>query len=307
MGRRLRFRDLQVFSAVAQSGSMAKAAAQLGVTQPAVSEIVAGLERMFDVRLFDRSPRGVELTSYGSVLLKRGVAVFDELKQSIQDIEYLADPTTGELRVGAAEPMLAGLLPAIIEHIHLKHPMISVQVRPLGAVAQIHRDLRERDVDLILSRMPQSPEEDLDNEILFYDRTLVVAGLNNASTRRRKIKLAELIDQPWILPPPDTVIGALIEGAFRTNGLDVPRRNVMTSSMQLHGALLVRGPYLSIFPSSTLHFSAERMALKTLPVDLGIPPWPIALTTLKNRTISPVAQLFIESAREVSKPLARQK
>ena len=77
-------------------------------------------------------------------------------------------------------------------------------------VAQIHRDLRERSVDLILSRMAQSSEEDLDNEILFYDRTLVVAGLNDPWPRR-KIKLSELIDQPWSLPPPNTVKELLIE------------------------------------------------------------------------------------------------
>src|ERR1700681_1944312 len=74
VGRRLKFRDLQVFFTVVQAGSMAKAANQLGLTQPAVSDIVAGLEQMFAVRLFDRNPRGVALTIYGHALLKRGRA-----------------------------------------------------------------------------------------------------------------------------------------------------------------------------------------------------------------------------------------
>jgi DNA-binding transcriptional LysR family regulator len=93
VGRRLRFRDLQVFFAVVQSGSMARAAQQLGLTQPAVSDIVAALEDMFGVRLFDRNSRGVELTIYGHALLRRGNAAFDELKQGIRDIEFLSDPT----------------------------------------------------------------------------------------------------------------------------------------------------------------------------------------------------------------------
>jgi len=305
--RRLKLRDLDTLITVAQHGSMAKAAVQLSVSQPAVSKAMSEMEHTLGVRLLDRTAQGVEPTLYGRALLKWAQAVFDDVRQGMNEIEFLADPTTGELRVGAAEPMLAGLLPAIIERIHRKHPMISIQVRPLGAVAQIHRDLRERNIDLILSRVAQSQEEDLDNEILFYDRTLVVAGLNNPWTRRRKIKLAELTNQPWSLSPSDTVIGMLIEEAFRANGLDAPRRSVMTSSIQLHGALIGSGPYLTIFPSSTLHFSGKRLALKTLAVDLGIPPWPIAITTLKNRTISPVARLFIECAREVSKPLAKRK
>src|SRR5215208_3576057 len=111
--KRLKFRDLQVLTAVAQSGSMAKAAAQLGVTQPAVSEIIAGLEHMFAVRLFDRSPRGVVPTTFGGALLKRSIVVFDELQQSIRDIEILTDSTAGELKIGCPESISSILAPVI--------------------------------------------------------------------------------------------------------------------------------------------------------------------------------------------------
>src|SRR5262245_4707998 len=103
IARRLKFRDLQVFFAVAQSGSMAKAAAQLGLTQPAVSEVIGALEQMFAVRLFDRSPRGVETTLFGTALLRRGVALFDELRQSVRDMDFLTDPTAGELTIGCPD------------------------------------------------------------------------------------------------------------------------------------------------------------------------------------------------------------
>src|SRR5262245_1885269 len=106
IGRRLRLRDLHVFHTVAQQGSMAKAAAQLGVSQPAVSEVIADLEHALDVRLLDRSPQGVEPTQYGRALLKRSIVVFDELKQSVQDIEFLADPTSGEVKI-ACSPLIA--------------------------------------------------------------------------------------------------------------------------------------------------------------------------------------------------------
>jgi len=98
IGRRLRLRDLHVLHAVVQHGSMAKAAVQLGVSQPAVSEVIADLEHALGVRLLDRSSRGIEPTMYGNALLKRSMTVFDELKQSIRDIEFLADPTTGEVK-----------------------------------------------------------------------------------------------------------------------------------------------------------------------------------------------------------------
>ena len=114
IGRRLRLRDLHVFSAVVRCGSMAKAAAQLGVAQPTVSEMIADLEHTFGVRLLDRSARGVEPTVYGDALLKRSVAAFDELKQSSRDIEFLADPTVGELRIGCVETLSATLVPRVL-------------------------------------------------------------------------------------------------------------------------------------------------------------------------------------------------
>src|ERR1700731_4486469 len=95
IGRRLKFRDLQVFFAVAQTGSMAKAAKHLGITQPAVSDVVGALEDMFGVRLFDRTPKGVDLTPYGEALRIRGHAAFDELRQGIRDIAFLSKPSTG--------------------------------------------------------------------------------------------------------------------------------------------------------------------------------------------------------------------
>ena len=103
LGRRLRVRDLYILSTVVKSGGMAKAARQLAMTQPAVSAAIANLEYMLGVRLLDRGPRGIEPTIYADAMLKRSIAVFDELKQSVKDIESLTDPATGELRIGCPE------------------------------------------------------------------------------------------------------------------------------------------------------------------------------------------------------------
>jgi molybdenum-dependent DNA-binding transcriptional regulator ModE len=99
--RRLKLHDVRVLMSVVQTGSMSKAAERLGTAQPALSRSIAELEHALGVRLLDRSPRGVEPTAYGRALIRRGVAVFDELRQGVKDIEFLADPTAGELRIGA--------------------------------------------------------------------------------------------------------------------------------------------------------------------------------------------------------------
>jgi DNA-binding transcriptional LysR family regulator len=99
IGRRLRLRDLHILSTVVQWGSMAKAAEHLAVSQPAVSDAIANLEAALAVRLLDRGPQGVKPTIYADALLKRGDVVFDELRQGIRDIEFLANPAAGEVRV----------------------------------------------------------------------------------------------------------------------------------------------------------------------------------------------------------------
>src|SRR5258708_6868964 len=117
IGRRVRLRDLHVLSAVVRWGSMAKAAPHLAMSQSAVSEAIANLEDALRVRLLDRSPQGVEPTIYAQALLKRGDVVFDELKQGIKDIEFLSDPTAGEVRIACPEILSAWLVPATIQRL----------------------------------------------------------------------------------------------------------------------------------------------------------------------------------------------
>jgi DNA-binding transcriptional LysR family regulator len=139
IGRRLKLRNLHVFSTVVQRGSMAKAAQHLGVSQPAVSEVIADLEHALGVRLLDRSAQGVEPTIYGDALLKRSVAAFDELKQSIRDIEFLSDATTGEVRIACVESLWYTLVPKVILRFSKQYPRVKVHA-DLSLTHGISRD-----------------------------------------------------------------------------------------------------------------------------------------------------------------------
>src|SRR5215813_10255231 len=127
IGRRVKLRDLHILSAVVRWGSMAKAASHLAMSQSAVSEAVANLESALEVRLLDRNSQGIEPTIYADALLKRGHAVFDELKQAINDIENLTDPTAGEVRLACPEFLSVGLVPAVIEQMSRQHPKFFVR------------------------------------------------------------------------------------------------------------------------------------------------------------------------------------
>ena len=113
IGRRLKLRDLHILLAVAQAGSMSRAADRLAISHPVVSKTITDLEHALGVRLLDRTPQGTELTSYGLALLNCGTIVFDELRRGIQEIAFLSDPTVGELQIGSAGPYIQGLIPAV--------------------------------------------------------------------------------------------------------------------------------------------------------------------------------------------------
>src|SRR5215470_2077422 len=302
IGRRLKPRDLHIFMAVAEEGNMAKAAERLAISRPVVSKTIADLERTLGVPLFDRSPQGIEQTLYGRALSKRSVAIFDELRQSVREIEYLADPSTGEVRIGCTETIAAGLAATAIEALSRRHPQLHFRTE-LGDVTTLRQYfLRERKCELIISRLlPPIEEPDLETEPLFYERHILVVGPGSKWLRRRKIALADLINEPWILSPAEILPGAPFFEALRASRLTVPVPTILSTSLTLRSKLLPGGPFITIVPDSVLRFGSGRLPFEPLQIKLPRTPHPVAITTLKNRTLSPTAQLFIKALREFSK------
>jgi len=299
IGRRIRLRDLHVFLTVTQHGSMAQAAAQLGVSQPAVSGVIAELERTLGVPLFERSTRGVKPTMYARAMMDRSVAAFDQLKQGIRTLETLADPTAGELWIGCIESVAVLLLPPVLQAFMQRYPRVVVHVMRLSSPTPEFRELSERKLDLVVARRtePTDDTHDLAYQPLFDDRLVIAASAQGRWARRRKMQLADLVDEPWALTMPNCWIHASIKEAFRTRGLRTPRVSLMSPSMPLRMSMVAAGPYITAFPGSHSSFNADRWSVKILPIDLPDCLFPLAAITLKARTLNPVAQRFIEHLR----------
>lgn len=284
---------------------MGKAASQLAMSQPAVSEAIADLENALGVRLLDRSPRGVTPTVFATALLRRGQVVFDELRQGVRDIEFLASPAAGEVRIGCPESLTAGFLPAVIDRLSRRYPQIVIYSTHVESGNTEFRQLRERQIDLMLARVSEPfLDNELDAEILFHERYFVVAGTNSPWASRRRIELAELAAEPWIQMPAETSINTALAEAFQLHGLDLPRKSVVSLSMNLRNHLLATGRFLTVLSASMLRFNAKAWSLKALPIDLRVPNRGVAIVTLKGRTLSPVVKLFVDHARLVAKSLS---
>ena len=168
--------------------------------------------------------------------------------------------------------------------------------------------LIERKLDLVIARGgrgfgDQEIPDDLDVKTLFEDELVVAAGSANRWFNRRKVDLADLIKERWILTAPGIWNYMLVSEAFQKRGLDVPGISMRTISVHLRTNLLATGNFLTTLPRSVLHLYGARLGLKALPVEFPARPWPVSVITLKNRTLSPLAERFIECAYEVARTM----
>ena len=199
--RRLKLNDVRVLMTVAEAGSMHKAAERLGTSQPAVSRAIADLEQTLGVRLLDRSSRGIHPTQCGLAMIRRGIAAFDELRQGIKDVEFLADPMAGELRIGCTESWAGGPLVAVFDQLSQQHPRASFEI-VTGNQPALYGQLLDRKFEVLIARtVTQLIDERMVTETLFDSPTVVAASSQNPWTRRRKVELTELVNEPWTLPP----------------------------------------------------------------------------------------------------------
>jgi DNA-binding transcriptional LysR family regulator len=301
IGRRVKLRDLHIALAVADAGSMTRAAEDLAVSYPVVSRTISDLERMLGVKLFDRSISGVEPTHYGRALLQTGVAVFDEMRRGLQQIDFIRQPDAGELRIGSSIVVDAGLLPAVIERFSDDFPKAVLHVLPENIATQQYDNLRNRNVELVLGRLPATMNEpDLVTETLYHEPNVVAAGIDSPWARRRNLTLAKLIDEPWVLAQPGSLARSLQDQTFRNSGFEPPSATVQTVSLHLYMRLVETGRWLGLVPNSALRFGGKDMRIKALPVQTSMPPAPVGIITAKDRTLTPLAERFIECTRKVA-------
>jgi DNA-binding transcriptional LysR family regulator len=304
LSQRLKLKDLRTLMAVVEAGGMGKAADQLNYSQPAVSKAIASLERALGKRLFERSGKGITLTPYGDAMLKCGVAVFDDLKKGVERLEFLADPTAGEVRIACTEPVGAGIVSEVINRLVPRYPRMEFSVVSREN-ENIYRELEARRVDLVIAQVTDVPiEEHMQRQTIYHESVVVVAGTGHPCARKRRLMLSDLADEPWALPPPGTFVRTLLINAFRANRLPAPRIAV-SALPHIRMMLAASGCLLTIVPAVMLQVGAKHLSIKALPIELPANRRPVAMVTLKDRVLSPVTQLFIEHVQAVARSFAR--
>jgi DNA-binding transcriptional LysR family regulator len=298
IGRRLRLKDLHTLQTVAELGSMAKASEHLALSQPAISKAIADMEHTLGAPLLDRTSRGVELTDCGRMLIERGRVIFDEIRLGVKEIEHWTDPTQGEVRIGTTEPA-TGIVSEIISRLARKHPRITYRVS-VSDTDTLERELRERTLDVLVTGWATTRvADDLAAELLYSAPLSVMADKNHRLVARKKLKLADLMEERWTLSPPDSFLGRLVVDAFRRRRLQLPQTVVTAISTAMRLNLLANGGFLTVLPSQMLRQRSNRAWLRALDVDLGDSLLAGALITVKKRRNAGAVKLFQETSRSV--------
>jgi DNA-binding transcriptional LysR family regulator len=283
---------------------MAKAANELAISHPAVSRSISELEHTLGVRLLERNPNGVTLTEFGRAMLVRSNAAFDELRQGVRDIAFLADPGIGEVRIGSTGPLAASFVSTIIARLHRRYPRMIFHGETADFSSLEHK-LHERSLDLLIVRKLGALDEDrVSFEALYDNPYFVAAGATSPWLRRRHIELADLVNELWIFPPRGNRLELLVRDIFGAKGLPCPRASVIAHSLEMAISLLGTGRYLSIQPESVFTFPRKHSFIRKLPIALPVVSGPIGILTLKDRVLGPPVQLVIDCAREIAKPVA---
>jgi DNA-binding transcriptional LysR family regulator len=228
--------------------------------------------------------------------------VFNELRLGINEIGSLADPSVGELRLGTTPPMSA-IASAVFNQLVPRYPRMNFALS-VGATDALLRALRQRDIELVISRLADFvADEDLNVDTLFHDELAVICSRRNRWARRSGVALADLVDEPWVLPTPSGFLTKIVRAAFEEQGLEVPRAAVTTQDTYALSVLVANGPFLGIHPGTMLTTPNDHPQLTAVDVRLRKTRGPIGLIRLKNRSLSPVAKLFLQAANEVVKTI----
>lgn len=302
IARRVSLRELRLLLAVSRSGSILGAAREIGLTQPAVSKAIADLEETLNVELFDRTNRGVEPTPHGRILVQHAFSVLEQMRQAVEELNFLSDSTRGEVRIGGTPVMCGGLLSQAVVAMQAERPGIRYQMLELES-ERLAEEVHRRAIDIGVGRKPVlHAEGEIFFDKLFEDRLFVVAGRGHPLATRGTTSLGELATQCWVLPPMGSPVRREVVGAFERAKVKIPQSTVTTMSLLIRYQLLATNRFVTVLHGSLLKFGAVPGFLSVLPVELTAAV-SIGISHLTNRTLSPASELFIANLRKIAGPM----
>lgn len=295
---RLKLRPLLIFDRVLRNQSIARAARELNLTQPAVTKAIRELEQQLDTILFDRNNRGVTPTDCGVLLGERVKSVIAELRYLTDELNTFKGGVTGHVVVGTQISASARLLPRAILLLKERAPKILVTVRE-GPQDYLFPALATGELDVVVGRLPEpdaplTARMALSHRALYCNSLCVVAGSRHPLVQEANLNLQHLASWPWILPPLDSPARRVADQFFKESGLPAPENIVESLSLLTNVNLLVDSSFLGLMPTAAARRFISAGLLFQLPLgDVG-PSTEVGFSIREDKPLTPASRQLIE-------------
>jgi DNA-binding transcriptional LysR family regulator len=300
---RLKTRQLLLLIALDEQRNIHRASEALCMTQPAASKQLKDLEDMLEVKLFERHPRGMEPTLYGETMIRHARMALTSLSLAHEDIVALKNGLSGQVEVGVIMTPAMGLLPRAISRIKLKAPMLRIGVQMETSKVLVDM-LQKGKLDFMIGRIVEEEgASGLHYEELTVEPACAVARIGHPLLKEENLKLADLANQPWILPPPGSVLRHRWELMFRRAALEPPANAVDTTALLLITALLQQTDSLHVMPVEVARYYASLKVLAILPIDLPCKMDAFGIITREGHLLSPGARQLLQEVRVAAREL----
>ena len=302
--QQLRTRHLLLLQALSGESSLSQAARALSITQPAATKLLAQLEDLLQLPLFERLPRGLKPTEYGVIMIRHAQAALGEIGAARDALAQTLLGAQGRVSVGAVVGSLPQLTSPALAQLLAEQPRLSVSVtvETSGTLVPM---LERGELDLVVGQVPASTRsDDLTFEALVHEPLELIASAQHPAQRNRRgrqLSLGDLMDDLWVLPPPASPLRMRIDAVFYAAGLALPLRVVETASTLLATTLAqTTRQSVAVLSKEVARHYAQHPALRvldlTLPGDLGT----IGIVTRRRQRLSAAAANVVESLRRVA-------
>lgn len=298
---RLRFRHMALLVALGEHRSLRRAAEQMHLAQPTAGKLLRELESVFDLPLFERTPRGVAPTVYGDILIRRAAAVLADMEGAREEIESAVQGIRGRVRVGVFSASVPHLLVETILRLRELAPELLVTLHEGGSEVLLP-SLSHGEIDCALGRLANPARtNDLSSTALYSEALCLVVRNKHLLLRRKTLELKDVAAQEWIFPPQEALLRLGIESVFVAQGLPIPRPAVESASAIMTEALIQRTDLVCAYPESVARHFAARGQLSILPIDFLKSLPAVGLWTRKSARPAPALRKFLDTIRAVAR------
>ncbi|MDG2526886.1 LysR family transcriptional regulator [Stenotrophomonas sp. HITSZ_GD] len=300
---RLKTRQLLLLLHLYEQRSVLRAAEAASMTQPAASKLLAEMEDLLGVKLFERHARGVEPTWYGQVLVRRARAAMSEIGRAQEEIAALRSGRMGQASIGTVVNPGTTLVPQAIAEVKREFPDILIRVE-MDYSRHLVAKLLDGQLDIVIGRImgPEGAGE-LDFEPLADEPHSVIARAGHPLANRGTLQHADLVRYGWVLPPADSVLRSRLDSMFLEHGVQAPMNVIETASLPVTTNLLRGSDLLTALPVDSVAPLIQAKLLTVLPIELGVRMESFGIILRRDYVLPPGADRILQALRSTARRL----